>query len=172
MIIGIDIDSTIVDTITPWANWYTFHTGEKLNFSENKNIYELMTCHSSPLDFWKQPNLYDNLTPYKKCVKVIKQLMEKHEVIFISYCFAGHLDSKVSFLKRNFGHNIKFIDTEHKEYIKLDVAIDDRGRYLRKIKEAQPNCRCIQKKSLLNCISFSDHFEDWDTFIEDFPELF
>jgi len=173
MIIGLDVDLTLVDTLTPWLEWYKFKTGSDLShiLEEQKdhgfNIQDLMVSHNSPLDFWKQSDLYDTLEPIADCIDVVSELQKDHDVIFISYCFPEHIESKVSFLNRFFGPNIKFVDTKHKEYIKMDLMIDDHGVFLEKIKGLQPNCKVIQKMTPINSLSelVDDSFVNWKEFI-------
>lgn len=173
MIIGMDVDLTVVDALTNWFKWYKFKTGHDLfhimeaGEDHGFNVQELMINHSSPLDYWKQEDLYDTLEPLPGCVEKINQMKEAgHEIIFISYCFAGHLDSKVSFLKRFFGSDIVFIDTKHKEYVQMDAMFDDHSTFLEKIKDRQPDCLLIQKKTSINSILETAHssFENWEDF--------
>jgi 5'(3')-deoxyribonucleotidase len=178
MIIGIDVDLTLVNSLENWVLWYEHKTGHSLlndfnkNIDHGLNIQKLMIYHDSPLDYWKLPDLYDNLHPMDGCVQVVKYLQEiGHDIIFISYCVPSHIDSKTSFLNRNFGPDIKLIDTKHKEYVKMDMFIDDHSEFLDNVRKLQPDCITIQKKTIINSINTELYFENWDEFLPKFEKF-
>lgn len=179
MVIGVDVDLTIVDSLTPWLEWYEFKTGHSLELDfkdihdRSLNLSELMIKHESPTDFWRTKNLYDSLELLSGVKEILTELMKEHEVIFISYCFPEHIDSKLSFLKRNFGTDIKFIDTKHKEYIYLDVFFDDNTSFIDRMIQKNPKTICVQKKTSINQISSNAHFviDSWEDFdLENFKQ--
>ena len=61
----VDVDLTVVDSLSPWVEWYTNLTGHSIDEdiqSVSWNVENLMHNHDDPLSFWKKPDLYDNLT--------------------------------------------------------------------------------------------------------------
>lgn len=165
MRIAIDVDITLVDTGYEWWEWcvsnladidpifleipsvhsmyddtevsgkcsYNF-SEEFLNFKEKTGI--------DIFSFWKQENLYNELSPLPNSVNVIKRLVDAgHEIVFISHTHGGHLKSKVDFLRRHFpftdiGGKGGFIATKEKHLVDVDVMIDDRIDNLLKFKDS------------------------------------
>lgn len=131
-IIAVDVDLTVVDTLTSWLGWYKKLTGHDINIGEEVeyNIETLMHKHSNPLAFWKLSNLYDNEPVIPEAKNVLDKLNDKYDIIFVSSCFPEHYESKQFFIQRNFPYNKGFISTSNKGYIKCDVVIDDYYKYL------------------------------------------
>lgn len=178
MIIALDIDLTLVDSLTPWIGWYKHQTGHDLAdiFTDQQdrgfNIQDLMLQHSSPLDYWKSTTLYDNLEPLPNSIEAVRALQELgHDIIFVSYCFPSHIDSKIAFIKRNFGPDVKFIDTKHKEYVKMDMIVDDHSEFLLNVQKLQPDCITITKKTPINAVKTDLYFEEWSEFLEKFKGI-
>lgn len=149
MRLGVDVDLTLVDTGSEWWKWLSnygnVHTERdilkfkdreclyKLNYDLTKYFPDFMEkCLSNPFDFWKQEDLYDNLTPLQNSVEVLRQLVDTgHDIVFISHCHGGHFKSKVDWLKKHFsftdiGGKGGFIATKEKYLVNVDVMIDDR----------------------------------------------
>ena len=91
MIIGLDVDGTVVDSITPWLSWYKFRTGHELTeetLEGKTDLASLMTHHSTPVDYWRQGDLYDTMEPLEGVKDFIDRMKDSgHEVVFVSYCF-------------------------------------------------------------------------------------
>ena len=104
MIIGVDVDLTVVDTLTEWLNWYERETGHKIKSFEGLswNINRLMVNHKDPMSFWRQGDLYDGLKPLKNSVEVLEKLSQNHQVVFVSHCEPEHEFSKRKFLDKYF----------------------------------------------------------------------
>lgn len=170
-IVLVDVDETIVENIDDWKNWYNQICSEELDFKELDRINESLISdeHINPLDYWRNPNLYDDKKPIKEAVKVIKKFDDKFNFVFVSNCFSEHKDSKIRFIKKYFG-KYPFVDTAYKEYVMCNIAIDDRAFYLRNIKEKQPNCEIIQIKTAYNNYNEFLYF-DWNE-IEKFLESY
>ena len=150
-ILGVDVDLTIVDTLTPWVEWYEQQTNhnisDKLN-SLDYNIELLMNEHPTPLDFWKNRELYDNLKPFKESINVLDSLKEKYDIIFISSCFKEHERSKENFLNKYFPFHSEFISTSEKGKINCDVMIDDYYKNLDMFEGK--NCIKLLAKTIIN----------------------
>ena len=149
-VIAIDMDLTIVDSLTPWLYW--IHQTQGVHFPVDHfaginpgqvpdfiTEYDKMPAYfrrHNPnlstyneelfLQYWKQPNLYQNLRPVTDSVHIIEGLARKADIVFVTSCFPGHIDSKKMFLKAHFGHMpFDFIDTRAKHLVDYDVLIDD-----------------------------------------------
>ncbi|QHJ85719.1 MAG: hypothetical protein [Cystoviridae sp.] len=145
---GIDIDITLVETEVEWWKWlhdygnyYSYSDilreaqkeGGKLDYNLAKYFHDFQDkCENDPHNFWKQDNLYDQLSPLPDSVNVVKKLVDAgHEIVFISYCQGNHMSSKVRWLKKHFpfvkmGVNGGFLHTKEKHLVDVDVMIDDR----------------------------------------------
>ena len=131
-IIAVDVDLTVVEMINSWVEWYYKKTGVKLEEFKSKtwNIEELMIHHNDPMEFWKNPNLYDEVSPIENSVEVLRELSEDYDIVFVSHCLPEHENSKRYFIKRNFPFAKGFISTGDKGFVKCDIVIDDYIKYL------------------------------------------
>jgi len=167
-IIGVDVDLTVVDTVSPWTEWYFKLTGHDIGeiTSENNDIENLMHNHSDPLLFWKDPKLYDELCPIYGAVETLQKLKDEgYEILFISSCFPEHETSKRLFLRRWFNFDHGFVSTSDKQYIKCDFFIDDFKKYCKLVSEKQPECKVFQINSGINNKSDFE-FGNWDDFYD------
>ena len=170
MRILIDIDGTVVDSFKKWdlyclerynKTWKEIH---KLNSLDESSHFEY-------LDFWKTPDLYDDLKPYEYCRSTIKKLSEKHQIIFISFCMHEHKKSKKEFLEKYFeSENIEyvFIDTKYKHLISADYIIDDYYEYLNNCQQA--GMIPIQFRNDYNKQKF-DNYLNWNEINDFFLKL-
>jgi len=172
-IILLDVDETVVNNVLDWEDWYRQKTGCELDFSfrNSKTISDIVLHYDlDPLDYWRQPNLYDSKTPIKEAVRVVNKYKQIFQFIFVSNCISEHSSSKKLFLKRHFG-DIPFVDTYHKEFVMCDIAIDDRAHYLRNIKEVNPDVQAVQIITDFNNFHAEFKYLDWggiDTFLSNF----
>lgn len=100
--LGVDVDGVLVDTI---------------------NLYK--QCSSSfedPLDFWRNENLYDNLTPMEGSVEKLESLSEYFNIVFISRLKGNHHRSKVYWLKKHFPFMTAFVGT-HEKWVMNDSVV-------------------------------------------------
>lgn len=169
MIIGVDVDLTVVDSLNPWITWYRDLTGHDITeeiSSVNNDLQDLMKRHSDPLAFWKKPDLYDKLEPFEEAITVLRNLHEQgHTIIFVSTCFPEHENSKRMFIQRNFPFSSGFISTGDKQFVKMDVFIDDYKKNLVQVKTIQPDCFCYHFDSGINTKGRYE-YGDWDRFQE------
>lgn len=167
-LLAVDVDLTVVDPVTTeygWVKWYHEQTGHDIYedvIGKEFHLDELMHNHHDPMIFWKNPHMYDKLEPMPDSVRVLKELSEKYTIAFVSHCFPEHHHSKHLFLKRHFPFMSGFIDTGDKHLVRPDVFIDDYAKYLRQVKEFNPDCRCIKIKSSINNKSDDFEFLDWN----------
>jgi hypothetical protein len=166
----IDVDETVVLTIQDWKDWYKKETGNNLDLSKQISIENSLIKHDiDPLDYWRNPKLYDTKIPITEAGKFIQKYRYDYNIVFCSHCFVEHKISKQKFIKRWFG-DFPFVDTESKEYVKCDYAIDDRAYFLRNIKKLQPNAVCIQIKSIENNHN-EFYYKDWDEIDQFFENI-
>lgn len=147
-VVAIDVDLTVVDTLTPWLYWFSQKTGLMVHNKDRAydlvpEMLELIKESGvepfDPMEYWKHPNLYDMLQPAPGSVEVVNRLKEQYEVVFVSSCIPEHTDSKIRFLKKYFGKDIKFISTFHKEFVEYHFLIDDRLHHIRVGKMYRPH---------------------------------
>lgn len=145
-IIGVDVDLTVVRSDYGWFDWCNklsehkhyaqdFIDSDKLipyNFS---SIYPDLTLEQV-LDYWRQRDIYDNLSPIPGSVEVLSYLSKRHEIVFVSTIKGDHHKSKFQFVDRNYPFMDGFIATKEKKYARVDVMIDDRLDVLQKVDRA------------------------------------
>lgn len=140
-VIAVDVDLTVVDTLTPWFEWLRQYSDEPVKNEHNK--YDLAPEMESildragyrdvdPLDYWRQHNLYHKLDPIPGCVEALEKAHKiGWNVVFVSSCFAEHTNSKAWMIKRHFPFAAGFIATHDKHFVAYDVIIDDRLDHMR-----------------------------------------
>lgn len=147
MIIGVDVDETIVEVMPAWLEYLNRVAGTNrtmrgclYDYNLGCHFPELKSLNIDPMSFWDSDYLYQTLRPTLGCVKAIRKLYENgHKIIFISHTRKMHHGSKVKFLKQHFpfiplgditsGH--AFIATHEKGVMsQINVMIDDRLKYL------------------------------------------
>lgn len=140
-VIAVDVDLTVVDTLTPWMRQFKTRTGE---FIKNESgSYDLLPEMSEiikrkgiknydPYSFWCLPDLYDDMEPVPYCVDELRKLqLMGNQIVFVSTCIPTHIDSKKRFLNKYFPWADGFIDTKDKHFVAYDVLIDDKIEHLR-----------------------------------------
>ena len=111
--VGIDIDDTIVESQPRWEK----HMGE-----QPENTID---------DFFRQPDVYDNINIDSAIITHIKELSEICNIVFISACFDEHITSKKNMLERAFSSiQYDFINSRTKFEVPVDYMIDDREKVL------------------------------------------
>lgn len=150
--IGVDVDLTVVDTGRVWCNWLEYK-GATLDFKAYAkamdfgrapyNISKLAIVPDcvDPLDFWRDPKLYDSLSPLEGSVETLKALHDKgHKIVFVSAIKGDHHKSKYYFLKKHFPFLSGVVFTKEKHFVNLDVMIDDRCDVLNKF-DGEKTCK-------------------------------
>jgi len=135
-VVAVDVDLTVVNSAKEWARWYFNLTGHDLGeiSSENNDIETLMKNHNDPMEFWRKPDLYDNMEPIPESVVFLDKIVELGiDVVFVSACYPSHENSKRLFLKRNFKFEHGFISTSDKHFVRCDYFIDDYKKYCRQM---------------------------------------
>ena len=119
MIIGLDVDGVVVDTVTPFLE------------------------QGEDLEYWKNSTLYDNLKPHDEIYLVLDILENYGEVIFLTSSHCEHLFSKKKFLNYYF-EGVDVVNIKNKEFFPVDILIDDRDIVLEKFKEKNPDSKVIK----------------------------
>ena len=136
MILGVDIDQTIVDSHSLWIEWLSSQ-GIRTTIDEINNQKFDIDIE----DFWRDENLYDSLSLYDERISFyLESLSSKYDIVFISKCFPEHIQSKYNFLKRNFKFKFSFMETTLKYLIDCDVMIDDSNSVLDSFSNSKTYC--------------------------------
>ena len=135
MLIGIDFDNSLVPSCTLWEEWMFNEFGIDL---KGEHFNESKYSDDKYLDWWKNPNLYDSMTPYPEAVKYVNKLSEDgHKIWIVTKCFDEHIDSKMRFCDKYFNID-RFLNTSFKKADSLDgvlnLMIDDRSVILEEFK--------------------------------------
>lgn len=162
--IVVDVDLTLVDTLTPWIGWWEDKTGSKFDWNRvtpelsiNKQLQEKMPREDS-LEFWKDPNLYDNLVPLVGSVNALLTLKSLgYDVFFVSNCEESHVESKRRFLDKFFPFHDGLINTCQKYSIEADIYFDDHVEYVDKIIKNRPYAKVYQFVTRDNQYQLNDH---------------
>ena len=133
MVIGVDIDNTIVNTTSCILEQHYADTGERLTLDDIKTYYiENYVSDDYKDDFhliFLKKEMWKRVKVLPHCVEVIKRLHgQGHQIYFVTSTEAKNVAKKASFLQRTFPFlNIRkrLITTHCKQMIKCDVLIDD-----------------------------------------------
>lgn len=146
-VLALDVDLTLVDSLTPWLNWirgvtknsFIFELGSEYNRDWVEGYHQMpeyfmKNGYSGPMGleelthemmaYWRQPDLYLSMVPIPGAYRAFRELSLTHEIVFVSHCINEHTESKKDFLKTYFGNN-PFIDTSAKQFVDYDVIVDD-----------------------------------------------
>ncbi|QGZ16139.1 hypothetical protein Kuja_1480 [Vibrio phage vB_VchM_Kuja] len=157
-IIAWDFDYTLNDGLTEWIDWVNkrLKPVDWVQFEEVVGLGDdlvpyfdnLIGCSS--IDFWKQPNLYDDMKPFDneqrsliiRLGDYITNLTGRPvEHIVVSKCMPEHIQSKKRYLEKHFeGVFSGFIDTADKNYVRFDAIFDDSYEVFKSVK---PVCNKI-----------------------------
>lgn len=168
---GVDFDLTLVDSLWPWILWFNLHL-ERMNafaYSDGSKRAELITkeCYQAfpgeqladlmnqrqdhllkgdrlePMVYWRQADLYDNMTPLKYSREFFTG-MKHHmsirgfdvEYVCVTKCEPEHEHSKRRFISSHFSDLFSgFVSTDDKHLVKMDCLIDDNPKYVKPCNE-------------------------------------
>lgn len=164
MILLFDVDGTVVNTPELWLNWISSKTQHKFPI-QKMNYYEsfdeqikTISTNLDLYDFWRQSDLYDNLTPYEKAVSAYKDYKSRdNKIVFVSHSniFPEHIRSKKAFLRKFFPDHDGFISTDKKEMVRGDVLVDDCPHHLLKYKEHNIKSAVVLSQQFYNILTKS-----------------
>jgi hypothetical protein len=155
-IIAIDVDLTVVDSLSHWINWFKEETGDvgftvpagmshDLGDAMRSSPYAKAINGFNPMRYWGMDGIYDEMEPLPNAVEAISAIRElgNKKIVFVSHCFPGHEESKKRFLKKHFKHD-GFISTPDKWAVNYEIIIDDNPDVLKKCIAANPDRGHIQ----------------------------
>ena len=133
MIIGIDVDNTIVNTTSCVLAQHYADTGEKLTLDDIKSYYiENYVSDDYKDDFhliFYKKEMWKRVKVIPHCVEVIKRLHDRgEEIYFVTSTEPQNVTKKARFLQRAFPFlDIRkcLITTHCKQMIGVDILIDD-----------------------------------------------
>lgn len=182
-ILAVDVDLTVVDTLTPWVNWFRSKTGIVLG-SNHMNQYDIVPVMKKlcadvgihgfdPFDFWKSPNLYDNMLPLRDSQSSLAYMTSANniELVFVSHCVPEHESSKRLFLSKFFGKHL-FVSAKDKWLVNYDGIIDDNATVMEQGLKNRPDSVHVQFQQLTTAWASKD--QDGRLFLNswsDFSEL-
>lgn len=147
-LVVVDVDLTVVDTLTPWLEEFYQVTGKRvLNEDGNYDLLPEMTRLMeeagvkgyNPYSFWERADLYDNLLPMEGCIQALKRYKTYGwDVVFASACVPGHTKSKMKFLDEFFPFKDGFIATHEKHFLDYALLIDDKLYHMKKGESYRP----------------------------------
>jgi 5'(3')-deoxyribonucleotidase len=145
-VIALDVDLVLTNIIPKWQMYLhsrciSFdHKRFNKDLQHERVDYNITRYYELPMDvdgfdFWRQHDLYDDAKLLKYAKEVIMNwYMDGHELVFTSFCFSEHEQSKIKFLKRSLSfideEDFHFISTKSKGMVRADVCLDDRNVFL------------------------------------------
>lgn len=141
-VIAFDVDLTVVDSLTPWVEWFQKETGLKANLNPSQGLHEagfqmIDLCKANGIDldvisWWKKPDIYDDLEPMPGVVDFINRCRKtgNDKIVFVSHCFPEHENGKREFVKRFFKPD-GFVSTRDKWSVGYGVIFDDNPEVMR-----------------------------------------
>lgn len=150
----IDVDLTLVDTLSPWLRWFKARTGIELE----ANTYELSTqmakymIHECPMSYWREKGVYEGLMPYPASTYTVRKLVDNgFRVVFVTWSpYPDQIAPKEQWLTKHYGNDIPVIHTEHKHLIDADIMIDDNPKMLSEFLEARSGRVALKYDTRLN----------------------
>lgn len=142
--IALDIDLTLLDTLTPWLNVYGA-TIDQLN-PNDESIWEDLSGwletnfaphpkYKKPYEFWNDPEVYHTAKMFEGTIEFLKKFSDHVSYLtnsnvnyfYVSTCTAKHKDAKVKRVNDLLGEIVKggFIDTKCKHLADFDLIFDD-----------------------------------------------
>lgn len=132
MIVGVDVDNTVVDIGRYWDSYLYQRYELKSEYCDGYmmpyNISEayIIPEGCDPFAFWRDPSLYEGLTPNTGSVEALQTLKDEgHQIFFISQMKGWHSKSKYYFIEKWFPFKDAVIMTKEKWAIRPDIMIDD-----------------------------------------------
>lgn len=133
-----DVDGVVVDLSYEWFTYLRRIVKDKVftyedlavGYDFTKPLEGLITKEEA-FHFWKRDNLYDGKQPLPFAADTLWDLKRNHgfNIIFASHVEGNHAKSKYEFLKKHFPVD-GFMATREKQFIRADIAIDDRYEHL------------------------------------------
>ena len=140
-LIGIDLDNTIWDLLTPWVEAINKHyktnikTKECCSYNMRVNVLRNRTIKdlSYIYDILEDEHFWDNVIPIKDAIKYITSLYEYgHKIYFVTHSTYTNIIFKINKLKKlfYFFNENMLINCSDKTLLDLDILIDDCPHYI------------------------------------------
>ena len=174
--IAVDVDLTLVDSLTPWTKWWEEKTGATFPWDKIgpelsiNDALQLEMPREETVKYWLQDDLYDNLKPHAGSIQTLKFLSFKYDVFFVSHCQDEHLDSKLRFLDKFFPFHSGLINTQNKAGIEADMYFDDHVAFTKTIVEKRPNAKIFQfvtRDNEYQLVKGAVPMKSWETFLDE-----
>ena len=103
LIIGVDIDNTIVDSNEYWKRWLHQTTGwyesQVERYYDMSKPFSQFIRKDDALDFWRNKNLYDGMLPMYGAQEILYKFhADGDDIVFISTLKGNPHKSKVAFI--------------------------------------------------------------------------
>ncbi len=157
-VLVIDVDETVIHMHQRWIDWSLAVKNVELVLDKETEMGEL-------LEFWKQPDLYDEETPIEGVPEKVKELHKYYSIFFVSHCYDEHFRSKLNFIARYFKFD-GFINTPEKFKIDCDYIIDDRDVFFNEFKSNNHKATTILLPSTIVSKGIADYEMNWDEAFE------
>jgi 5'(3')-deoxyribonucleotidase len=130
MIIGIDVDETVLALIPSWLKKYNFDFGDDLRPNEitDWDLSQFVTkeCGQSIFDYIKTPDVFKKAKPIYGAIHAISYLKSlEHRIIFIT---VNNPDNVKNWWLKNYGfmeNDNDLVISLDKSLIKCDFLVDD-----------------------------------------------
>lgn len=133
-----DVDGVVIDLSYCWYEYLRSIIKDKFfsyedfacEYAYYKNLSQYVT-EKEAMWFWNQETLYDNREPLANAAESLWALKREHgfKIVFASHVEGQHAKGKFAFLKKHFPVD-GFMATREKQFVRADVAIDDRYEHL------------------------------------------
>jgi 5'(3')-deoxyribonucleotidase len=137
MRIFVDIDDTIINTVTAWVRWLNADYGLNVKVEDIKEwdmckafpMLEKQDVYSPLFDevFW------ETVEAFPEAIEVLERLNKKHDVFFVSATHPSNVSNKVLRCVHRFFPYItskQYIFMYYKSFLDGDIIIDDRPENL------------------------------------------
>lgn len=162
--IAFDVDLTLVDSLKPWVDWFNRDNTDKSAFCDGhgprpfqpiseecylayqgdlailmrERAHRAWSSYHDPMEWWRNPDLYDDMKPVSKALEfmvALRERLERHfhnvEYVAVSKCEPEHERSKWGFIRREFTDQFSgFVSTDDKHLLAVDCLIDDNPKYV------------------------------------------
>lgn len=140
----IDMDSTIVDLMSPWLHQYNLAHDDNLTIEDilTFDLHEHAKGGVAIYDVLKQYGFFALLQPYPGAIAAVEKIAKHHDVYIVSAATEGPCASeKLAWVKKwlPFLSNKQVILAHHKHLVQGDVLIDDGPYNAVSYREAHPD---------------------------------
>ncbi len=158
-IMNVDVDLVVADALPAWLEWFKENSRDNISFDFkwSKSSYDLQEAMSpfmdiDPMDFWRQKDLYNKISPMKDAARILEALSEKYRIRFVTDSHPMHRQSKNDFLARNFTFDseVYHVPSSEKWEFDADVWIEDKVETLDTLTQTQPDCEVFHMVNDLN----------------------